>query len=349
MGKNTNTGRSQNSLNPNRKTDKGGMRSKSTIMRLNTAKGGKPIRNKEGTIIGGTLVMNNTAGGKKITGQARIAPDRRWFGNTRVIAQNELDNLREKVNVQQSDPYTFVMRRKKVPMALLQESQKVAKLNILETESFDTVFGSKQQRKRPKLDSTVTDYAALMEKVQKQHENIDEKDLRDSTNIYYDEEGVREGHNSGAREIVKDDLFAKGQSKRIWGELYKVLDCSDVILEVVDARNIPGTRCYHIENHIKKHAAHKQLVIVVNKCDLVPSWAARKWIKLLSKEFPTLAFHASISHSFGKGALITLLRQFAKLHNVSPRDPLSSPPPISPHSPSVSLSSHRTSARSPWE
>jgi nuclear GTP-binding protein len=27
-------------------------------------------------------------------------------------------------------------------------------------------------------------------------------------------------------------VFEKGQSKRIWGELYKVLDSSDVIIEV---------------------------------------------------------------------------------------------------------------------
>jgi nuclear GTP-binding protein len=37
-------------------------------------------------------------------------------------------------------------------------------------------------------------------------------------------------------------------------------------------------------------------------------------VKHLSKEYPTLAFHASINHSFGKGSLITLLRQFGKLH-----------------------------------
>lgn len=55
--------------------------------------------------------------------------------------------------------------------------------------------------------------------------------------------------------------------------------------------------------------------MVINKCDLVPSWVTRKWVKVLSKEFPTLAFHASINNSFGKGALITLLRQFAKLHS----------------------------------
>ena len=37
-------------------------------------------------------------------------------------------------------------------------------------------------------------------------------------------------------------------------------------------------------------------------------------MKLLSKEYPTLAFHASINNSFGKGSLIQLLRQFSKLH-----------------------------------
>ncbi|GMF06956.1 unnamed protein product [[Candida] boidinii] len=38
------------------------------------------------------------------------------------------------------------------------------------------------------------------------------------------------------------------------------------------------------------------------------------WVKHLSKDFPTLAFHASITNSFGKGSLIQLLRQFSVLH-----------------------------------
>lgn len=35
----------------------------------------------------------------------------------------------------------------------------------------------------------------------------------------------------------------------------------------------------------------------------------------LSKDYPTLAFHASITNSFGKGSLISLLRQFSSLHS----------------------------------
>lgn len=38
-------------------------------------------------------------------------------------------------------------------------------------------------------------------------------------------------------------------------------------------------------------------------------------MRSLSKEYPTLAFHASINNSFGKGSLIQLLRQFSSLHS----------------------------------
>jgi nuclear GTP-binding protein len=38
------------------------------------------------------------------------------------------------------------------------------------------------------------------------------------------------------------------------------------------------------------------------------------WVRSLSKEYPTLAFHASLTNPFGKGSLIALLRQFSALH-----------------------------------
>ena len=38
-------------------------------------------------------------------------------------------------------------------------------------------------------------------------------------------------------------------------------------------------------------------------------------MKILSAQYPTLAFHASITNPFGKGSLINILRQFAKLHS----------------------------------
>lgn len=39
------------------------------------------------------------------------------------------------------------------------------------------------------------------------------------------------------------------------------------------------------------------------------------WVRTLSKDYPTLAFHSSITNPFGKGSLIQLLRQFSQLHS----------------------------------
>ena len=305
--KNGNIKKGTSSTNPNREAPKKGMRSKSTIMRLNMYKNGKAIRNKAGDVIGGSLLMGNKAGGKEIGSAARIAPDRRWFGNTRTMSQTELDRFRSEMTTKEADPYSVVLRRKKIPMALLKDSEKVAKMNLLETESFQSTFGKQSTRNRPKISDSLSDYAALANHAS-ESATVYETRGKD-TNV----EGYNED-DDGVVDHRANDLFSKGQSKRIWAELYKVLDSSDVVLMVVDARNVPGTRCEHIEKHIKTNASHKQLVIVINKCDLVPAWVTRKWVKLLSPQFPTLAFHASITNAFGKGALISLLRQFGKLH-----------------------------------
>ncbi|KAF9973207.1 Nucleolar GTP-binding protein 2 [Modicella reniformis] len=176
-------------------------------------------------------------------------------------------------------------------------------MHVLDTEPFSNTFGNKAQRKRPKLATgSLEDLAA---KVESTLETYDEKaDSNLQSNVITD-----------WIEEARDSVFQKGQSKRIWGELYKVIDSSDVVIHVLDARDPMGTRCSNVEHHIKKEARHKQLIFVLNKCDLVPTWVTAKWVKTLSKEYPTLAFHASINNSFGKGSLIQLLRQFSALHS----------------------------------
>ncbi|CAK4096103.1 unnamed protein product [Aphanomyces euteiches] len=295
--------------NPNRKIPKkqkaANMRDKATINRLNMYRNSGPIRNKKGKVVGGSLMMAGRQGGVTMndaSAPSRIAPDRRWFGNTRVVGQKELDKFRNEMNVKAADPYSVVLRTRKLPMGLIQDSTKVTRMKLLETETFEETFGKQRTRKRAKLNG-VSDLEALVNRANEEADKYETKGVDRNIEVEVD-----------FKDATSHDVFNKGQSKRIWGELYKVLDCSDVVIQVLDARNVPGTRSEHIERHLRTNASHKHLIYVINKCDLVPNWVTKKWVQILSKTTPTLAFHASLNSPFGKGALINLLRQFAKLH-----------------------------------
>ena len=284
------------------------MRTKSSINRLNMYRGGHAIRNKKGQIVhGGAYNDKNSTGGRIVKNMgsavARTAPNRRWFGNTRIINPKQLDKFREEMGAKVNDPYTVVLRTRKLPMGLLSDTKKTAQMNLLSTESFESVFGPKSQRKRPKCEASGLE--DLVNKANKKAKIYDETKVVDRDEVVPED---------GTRILVRNSVFEKGQSRRIWGELYKVLDCSDIVIQVLDARNPMGTRSKNVESHLKKNARHKHLVFVLNKCDLVPIWVTRRWVTILSKEYPTLAFHASINNPFGKGALINLLRQFSQLH-----------------------------------
>lgn len=175
---------------------------------------------------------------------------------------------------------------------------------MLDTESFESVFGPKKLRKRPNL------AIATYDELQKSAEEKEETYNKDKDSKDYDL--IRE--DTGVRDMQRDWVMAAGQSRRIWNELYKVIDSSDVILQVLDARDPMGTRSPPVEKYLRTEKPHKHLMFILNKVDLVPTWVTQRWVAILSSEYPTVAFHASLTNPFGKGSLINLLRQFAKLH-----------------------------------
>ncbi|OWK50217.1 Guanine nucleotide-binding protein-like 3-like protein, partial [Lonchura striata] len=72
-------------------------------------------------------------------------------------------------------------------------------------------------------------------------------------------------------------------------ELRKVLAASDVVLEVLDARDPQGCRSPRLEAALRPQ---QRLVLVLNKIDLVPRDVVAAWLKHLRAEFPTVAFKA---------------------------------------------------------
>jgi hypothetical protein len=159
------------------------------------------------------------------------------------------------------DPYLVAMRSKTIPMALLPEVRFAkAKTDLLGAEPFTQVFGSKATRKKPRSAAQYSDIAALLSHV-------------DTSTAAYQE--AKDGDTSAAlaaKAVHRNDykgfnakLFEKGQSRRIWAELYKVIDASDVVVQVLDIRDPMGTRSRRIGTvspsaqhtaHSAQHSAH---------------------------------------------------------------------------------------------
>ena len=208
----------------------------------------------------------------------------------------------------------MLLRRNKLPLSLLQESTTQPKVQIVQTESFNSTFGPKATRKRPKLSgqASLSDLAGAVESTQ---ESYDEKLSQDQS--------TADGKGIDWIQEAREAVFSKGQSKRIWNELYKVIDSSDVLINVLDARDPMGTRCRAVESYLKKEAPYKHLIFVLNKCDLVPTWVA------VSSPFPSSTLLSANSHilqlhrvSQGPFAFIkVILLQLWKINLVSLKTP----------------------------
>jgi len=245
-------------------------------------KEGKAQRNARGDI---TKAASFQSRDKPV---ARIEPNRKWFTNTRVISQDALAAFRGAVAAQQADPYSYLLKQNKLPMSLIKDDetkkngikQHEAKIAV-ETAPFSDTFGPKAQRKRPKL--AVSSMADLLGETGRMEvtykERLEQARMGVSGSLMEENDDdiitdtkpiIDHGQTSTAREAI----FSKGQSKRIWNELYKVIDSSDVVIHVLDARDPLGTRCFSVEKYIREEAPHKHLLFVLNKCDLIPTSVA---------------------------------------------------------------------------
>ena len=232
----------------------------------------------------------------------RIEPDRKWFGNIRTIDQKTMEEFNAETMIQEKDPYSFLLKKRKLDYGfLLKEGKKKVKNQI---ESFSETFGPKQLRKRPKLtSSSILEYAKKAQEAEQAYDKEKDFDLHSKT-----------VEVKNMKKEMSNKKMEAGQSRRIWNELYKVIDSSDVLVIVLDARDPLGTMCVKAEQHIEKSSAHKHIIYVLNKTDLVPTSVTSQWVKYLSQKHPTLAYKADLSHPFGRKGLMDLLRQFEQFY-----------------------------------
>jgi nuclear GTP-binding protein len=103
-------------------------------------------------------------------------------------------------------------------------------------------------------------------------------------------------------DVKQTDRRGEGSKKAFMGEFKKVVDSSDVILEVLDARDPIGCRCFAAERAVMAAGGGlKRVLLVLNKIDLVPAEVAAKWLTYLRNEFPTVPFRASVQKGSSGG------------------------------------------------
>lgn len=101
-----------------------------------------------------------------------------------------------------------------------------------------------------------------------------------------------------ARMAAGIDRFAPnraGESTRraFFRHVKSVIEKSDIILEVLDARDPLSCRAHAVEALALAQNPPKRVILVLNKIDLVPAEVVRQWLTYLRREFPTIAFKAS--------------------------------------------------------
>ena len=84
-------------------------------------------------------------------------------------------------------------------------------------------------------------------------------------------------------------------SLRAFSGVYRnILENSDIVLYILDARDPNGTRSREIEREIMSSGdGSKRLLLILNKIDLIPPSSLNLWLKHLKRSFPTLPLRAS--------------------------------------------------------
>ncbi len=91
-----------------------------------------------------------------------------------------------------------------------------------------------------------------------------------------------------------------------WRMLARIVRRADLVLEVLDAREPLRTRSRRLERMAE--ALGKNLMLIINKSDLIPREVAEKWKRIFEDEgFPTL-YMAARSH-LGTGMLRSAIRK----------------------------------------
>ncbi|XP_026131020.1 large subunit GTPase 1 homolog [Carassius auratus] len=82
-----------------------------------------------------------------------------------------------------------------------------------------------------------------------------------------------------------------------WRQLWRVIERSDVVVQIVDARNPLLFRCPDLEKYVKEVSAHKVNMLLLNKADLLTREQRRAWARYFQKEGIRAVFWSALAEA----------------------------------------------------
>lgn len=82
-----------------------------------------------------------------------------------------------------------------------------------------------------------------------------------------------------------------------WRQLWRVIERSDVVVQIVDARNPLLFRCPDLEKYVKEVSVHKVNMLLLNKADLLTREQRRAWARYFQKEGIRAVFWSALAEA----------------------------------------------------
>ncbi|KAG8581456.1 hypothetical protein GDO81_007673 [Engystomops pustulosus] len=82
-----------------------------------------------------------------------------------------------------------------------------------------------------------------------------------------------------------------------WRQLWRVIERSDVVVQIVDARNPLLFRCQDLERYVKEVNPHKENIVLINKADLLTVGQRQAWASYFQKEGVKVVFWSALAEA----------------------------------------------------
>ncbi|RMC02111.1 hypothetical protein DUI87_21274 [Hirundo rustica rustica] len=80
-----------------------------------------------------------------------------------------------------------------------------------------------------------------------------------------------------------------------WRQLWRVIERSDIVVQIVDARNPLLFRCQDLESYVKEVSNDKENMILINKADLLSEEQRAAWAEFFEKEGVKVVFWSALA------------------------------------------------------